>query len=947
MKKNTAISVAVLVTALYSAGGFFGVPFAVQKALQNYAPEYLARQVTTEKIAFNPFTLRLNIRNLTMTERDKKTPFITLKELDAAASWMSILKFAPLVDHISLDTFNINILRQDMLRFNVTDLLERYVLASNTNQSTATKGDGLKLPGFSVKQISLKNSALYFSDRVRHKKDIIDAVNFDLPLITSFKEDVSTPIAPRLAFRLNGEPFDIKMQSIPFHESMKTGVNFSFTNLDLANLATFVPLKLNVALDKAQLDATVNVAFTQTTKTPMLRLKGTGLFHDAILSNHHEKASDSRLLNFKSVKVDVEELFPFHQTAKVASVTVANPSVSIVRERDGSINWLTLVDNPVKGKNPFASTGTSSQSSNSWKWSIDTVKLENATVELTDRETTFNEKLHIGSMVVGPIEHTLKGQTHLTTSIDFLKGKTTIESSLHLSPLKADSTFNVAGLDLSRLNPVVGHFTKAKIDSGLVNINGKASYDSHGVIRTKGNTGIQQFSLTEKKGSKLLSFEKLAFSDFDVEKSDRIYAKVKEVVFAKPFANALISKDGVFNWSRALNAEGTSKQAKSQEKAPQGKEAKTPTPLFSIDKVIVTDAAARYLDVSVKPVVRTDLKRVRVTTNHLANTGNTRARFVAQGNLNSSRIKITGSGVPKNGDIDIVAKVALDTLMLPTLSAYSDRYTGHAIQRGNLSYLGECKIEKNTVDMSNQMVIDQLEFKDATPNAETTYPMPLVAALLRDRLGKIELDIPVYGSFDDPDFSIAGTVFRVIGNLIVKAATSPFSLISSLVGGGNVDLSTVAFTAGRFDAASLDVKTADALIKVLTERPGLNVRLIGGASAETDGPLLKANVLTRMCREERKLDPKEELTEKDRRRAIENLFDDVEDEKKPDTDDIKMIENYLLSRIEVKPEWLNALSLERATVLRNHLVTTGKVDAKRIFVNNENCGTNTVKVEIQ
>jgi hypothetical protein len=68
-------------------------------------------------------------------------------------------------------------------------------------------------------------------------------------------------------------------------------------------------------------------------------------------------------------------------------------------------------------------------------------------------------------------------------------------------------------------------------------------------------------------------------------------------------------------------------------------------------------------------------------------------------------------------------------------------------------------------------------------------------ALLKDRHGLIDIALPITGSLDDPDFKIAHAVLKVLGNLVVKAVTAPFSLIASAFGGGD-ELSRVDFAAG-------------------------------------------------------------------------------------------------------------------------------------------------------
>ena len=43
--------------------------------------------------------------------------------------------------------------------------------------------------------------------------------------------------------------------------------------------------------------------------------------------------------------------------------------------------------------------------------------------------------------------------------------------------------------------------------------------------------------------------------------------------------------------------------------------------------------------------------------------------------------------------------------------------------------------------------------------------MLLAVALLKDRNGVIDIDLPISGSLDDPQFSLGGIIVRVIVNL--------------------------------------------------------------------------------------------------------------------------------------------------------------------------------------
>ena len=60
--------------------------------------------------------------------------------------------------------------------------------------------------------------------------------------------------------------------------------------------------------------------------------------------------------------------------------------------------------------------------------------------------------------------------------------------------------------------------------------------------------------------------------------------------------------------------------------------------------------------------------------------------------------------------------------------------------------------------------------------APNSLPVKLAVALLADRQGVIDLDLPISGSLNDPQFRVGPVIFKIIVNLIGKALTSPFSV---------------------------------------------------------------------------------------------------------------------------------------------------------------------------
>lgn len=183
--------------------------------------------------------------------------------------------------------------------------------------------------------------------------------------------------------------------------------------------------------------------------------------------------------------------------------------------------------------------------------------------------------------------------------------------------------------------------------------------------------------------------------------------------------------------------------------------------------------------------------------------------------------------------LDITGKVR--DLELPPLSPYSVKYAGHGIERGKMSVDVSYKVEPSgQLTASNNIVLNQLTFGEKVEGAPASLPVRLAVALLADRNGVIDINLPISGSLNDPQFSLGPVIFKVIVNLIVKAITSPFSLLASAFGGGGDELSMVAFAPGSALLGNEAKAGLDKVAKALTDRPALRMTVVGTANLEAE-----------------------------------------------------------------------------------------------------------------
>ncbi len=184
--------------------------------------------------------------------------------------------------------------------------------------------------------------------------------------------------------------------------------------------------------------------------------------------------------------------------------------------------------------------------------------------------------------------------------------------------------------------------------------------------------------------------------------------------------------------------------------------------------------------------------------------------------------------------LDIQGKVR--DLELPPLSPYSAKYAGYGIDRGKLSVDVRYSVAPDgQLNASNQIVLNQLAFGNRIEGSEApNLPVKLAVALLADRNGVIDINLPVSGSLNDPQFRLAPIIFKLIFNLIGKAITSPFSLLAGALGGGGDELSQVAFAPGSAALSDEGRQRLDKIAKALADRPALQLTVIGHGDLDAE-----------------------------------------------------------------------------------------------------------------
>ena len=285
-----------------------------------------------------------------------------------------------------------------------------------------------------------------------------------------------------------------------------------------------------------------------------------------------------------------------------------------------------------------------------------------------------------------------------------------------------------------------------------------------------------------------------------------------------------------------------------------------PAPIIRMGPIAVVGGRVNYDDRFVKPNYNANLSeltgRLAAFSSEAPAPGQPPqlAELMLKGRVEgTATLEISGQVNPLARPLALDLKAKVRDLELPPLSPYAIKYSGYGIERGKMSVDLAYLVQPNgELTASNKIVLNQLAFGDKVEGSTASLPVKLAVALLADRHGVIDLDLPVSGSINDPQFSLGGVIWKVITNLIAKAVTAPFTLLASAFGGSGSELSRIEFAPG---VATLDAsarENLDKIAKVLADRPALRLTVTGESRLEREREAWKKDRLAQIVRAEKR-----------------------------------------------------------------------------------------------
>jgi hypothetical protein len=752
--------------------------YAKTKA-QELLTDRLGRPVTIGELSISPYTLSATVRDIRVGEPGQQRHALVIGSAYFNLSSASLFALAPVFQEIRIEQPQVSLARFADGRLSIADVVER--LTSQAAENGAPEGEAAFQ--FAVYNMSLSQGRIVIDDQLKKRQHEISDLEIGVPFISNFPSNEDIWVEPRISAQVNGAPFAIEGEASMFGEAKKMTLRVDLKNLSLAGIEAYADLVPGVAITKAALSSLLEISFVQEPrKAPEIIVAGAMAIRGIDLSVTLPQTPWQ--LSTQNLDLELEALdLRLPQLAQKSRIGKATISAAAGR--------ISLRDTSLPRVAPFEVSEP--------RIALENIALSGESAATLTLSSLVNRKGRLD--VSGEISGWQKAPDSLRADLKVKATDVEIVAFQHLAQERLGKTLLTNG--------AVGADVQIRVRGSQATFAGDAELANLNLLERETNSEILSWKRLQATGIVLVL--------------DPFQLQLRALVLDRPVTRLVLRENGELNFAALAAPEAQQPTPIPLSNRPLGPQKAQDSPIV-IQSLTVRNADVFFVDRFTKPNFQASLTEITGTLAPLR--AGSPGAIDIRGKVNKSApLVIAGTVDPFSSRLFLDMRVVVQGADLPPVSPYSIRHFAYPIERGKLSLDLSYKVKDRALESQNRIRLDQLTLGPKTESPDAlSIPLGLVVALLKNSRGEIDIDLPVGGSLDDPQFSVAGLVFKAFINLLVKAVTSPFALLGSLFGEG-ADLSKVDFLPGSSQLTGDSEKTLEHLAKALTDRPALRLEI--------------------------------------------------------------------------------------------------------------------------
>jgi len=829
----------------YAVAGFLILPPIVRSVAVKQLSRQLDRDVSIQKVDINPFALSATIRGLLIKDKDGG-PFVSWDEVYVNFQLASFFGKAWVFKEISTTRPFVHVQMNRDYTFNFSDILAKFA----TNSPAAAPQTPARPFVLHVGRLRLGGASAALADFTPREPFKRTVGPLDITL-ENFRTDPDNK-NPYAFSGTTDAGETISWRGFFYLDPLRSAGELKLSHFTLnkyaplyQDLVRFEIRGGSLALDakyRFELDATNRVAAVDDSAFALrdFKLGAPGDTNNLV---------DLPLLDVTGASADLES-----RRATVDWIGADGAKIFLRRDRDNSINLVELARPAEPAANaPGAilfllrsvtnAVAMLLNSTNQWTGTVRQVAVTNCALHLEDLANPRPAKLDLSGITLDAKNLSNLPGTNLTAEFSLRWNtngsiKTAITASFQ--PMTADVRVDLDRLDLTTLDAYLASRLDLFILGSQVNLHGtlrlRPQVNDLPVASFHGDASLENFHTVDGTfGEDLVTWDALRFNDI-LANLNPPFVAVREVDVDNAYARLIVETNRTINLLNVLKLTNTNAPAKNAVAAQNASATNTAALQISIGTIVITNTAVSFSDRSMQPNVNLAIESVNGTIAGLSSGQLQHADLDLHAKVDGvGPVAITGNINPFSGTQTNRIKIAVADVDLTAASPYAGKFAGYGIAEGKLNLDLAYEIIGKKLASKNVITLDQFTFGEKVESQDATHlPVRLAVAILKDRDGKIVLDVPVEGRLDDPKFRIGKVVTRAIVNILEKVAASPFSLLGAAFGGGGEELGWQDFAPGSAELTAADRQKLDSLAKGLYARPELKLEIAGSIDPDGD-----------------------------------------------------------------------------------------------------------------
>ncbi len=687
-----------VVVVVFGVVGALAIPALARWGLETVASRELGRTVRVEGISANPYTLRVTLRGLTIEgQPGESAPLLSVREASINASISSALRRAPVLDAIAVDGLTANIVRLEAQRFNFSDIIERLQAKPKSDEPAR----------FSLANIEITGSTVNFEDRVVGSRHAATDIRVGIPFLSNLPTDAEINVQPAFAAKIDGSSIDLKGETRPFHESRESSIDVKLDGLDIPKYLAFSPVKLNFDVPSGKLDTNLRIAFRQavagTAERPAqaARTLISGQFQVSGFALAAPAGKEGApLVAWKSIGVSIEELEPLQRRLVLADVVIDGPQATLVRDRDGSLNWQRFAQRPVEGAGGAAPSSDSAARAGATPFAfvLKHAAIRDGSVKLVDDlvgrfvQEVVNLQAEASGLTTTSAD---RGKVKLSADIKD-NGSLSLDGDIGLAPLAGRLQYAARDVRLVAAARYLGSVLNGTLDGssnvdGILEI-GQADGGLQVALRDIAIAGRDIKLRGPADSGASLDIRSLQLSGGALDFNGRTVT-IDKLAIDAPRIVVRRLRDGSINWQHVVKAKAAGGDAPRSSAPAPG-----PAPwTFRLKEAEIAQGDIQAEDLAVAPTVKLRASALAATVKNVAGDGSQTVEFSARTRFGSGGT-LSASGNARWDALAATVRVEARNLDIGTLRPYVADRLNATLARAELSGRGVATIAQPAKD---------------------------------------------------------------------------------------------------------------------------------------------------------------------------------------------------------------------------------------------------------